>query len=142
MSELHGRNNLLRLQLDKANRVLAISQSKEESAKEGEYPSGVCVCLYEYVCVIAFSIISPNLLWGSRLACLYCIQYMFGAAPCICSFHLGRLLTTTYFILHKKIKMINHNILVISTDNDFNGPNQEQLEVTKNLYEQIDLVRA
>lgn len=37
MSELHGRNNLLSLQLDKANRLLGISQSKEESAKQGEY---------------------------------------------------------------------------------------------------------
>ncbi|XP_066472998.1 coiled-coil domain-containing protein 152 [Tiliqua scincoides] len=34
MSELHGSNNLLRLQLEKANRLLAISQSKEESAKK------------------------------------------------------------------------------------------------------------
>ncbi|XP_077203173.1 coiled-coil domain-containing protein 152 [Paroedura picta] len=34
ISELHGENNRLTLQLEKANKLLAISQSQEESAKE------------------------------------------------------------------------------------------------------------
>ncbi|XP_042303338.1 coiled-coil domain-containing protein 152 isoform X2 [Sceloporus undulatus] len=36
ISELHGKNNLLTLQLDKTHKLLTMSQSKEESAKEDE----------------------------------------------------------------------------------------------------------
>ncbi|XP_020639280.3 coiled-coil domain-containing protein 152 [Pogona vitticeps] len=43
ISELHGKNDLLNLQLEKTNRLLTISQSKEEAAKEE------CVALYKVI---------------------------------------------------------------------------------------------